>query len=363
MRSKRSRDKLDWWLGAAHAIGRRRPPVVAGGLLTVAGLTVAFAVSRSALRRRSMRIREAPEGRPTQRRSESLTAQLRRAILAQLERAIDALEAGDPDAIHEMRKALKRTRALLRLVRGEFGAPGFKRENAALRECSRRLADARDAQVMLATLEDLLERQPKKLASVPVVRLKAHLHGELERSELAIAATGETRQRVLGQLREIHERIQAWEPRDGAFELIEGELETIYRRGRTSFRRARKRTDADSMHAWRRRVKDLRYVAEALGAKEAQPTKRLRRVERVAERAKEVGELIGEEHDLVLLADRVRDRRALFEGHGRSRKTLMREIKRRRRRLRRQALRGGERLYRRTPRELTRTFARAQGTA
>ena len=49
--------------------------------------------------------------------------------------------------MHETRKALKRLRALVRLLREELGEQAFERENAALRDVARRLAGARDAEV------------------------------------------------------------------------------------------------------------------------------------------------------------------------------------------------------------------------
>ena len=47
----------------------------------------------------------------------------------------------DPDeAIHTARKAMKRLRGLLRLVRDEVGQSAYRNENAVLRDTSRRLA-------------------------------------------------------------------------------------------------------------------------------------------------------------------------------------------------------------------------------
>ena len=77
------------------------------------------------------------------------------------------------------------------------------------------------------------------------------------------------------------------------------------------------------MHEWRKRVKDLRYAAEMLQRREPSGAsrregKRKRRRERerlraqaaplrrLAKRADDLGELLGEEHDLVLLEELVR---------------------------------------------------------
>jgi CHAD domain-containing protein len=96
-----------------------------------------------------------------------------------------------------------------------------------------------------------------------------------------------------------------------------------------------------TLHEWRKRVKDLRYVAEMLGA------------HKVAKRADELGELLGEEHDLAVLAQRVRREAKAGRASGapgrRARKRLLKLIASRRRKLRKRALRDGERLYGRKP--------------
>jgi hypothetical protein len=167
---------------------------------------------------------------------------------------------------------------------------------------------------------------------------------------------------------------------------VEVGLSNIYRQGRRRHRRAaRSKGDrAVAFHLWRKRVKDLRYAAEALDrleparghqTRQKPAGKRLRKqraarteanaIRRTARRADELGELLGEEHDLVLLATRL-DREAEGSGGGRSGENadrgsehgqlgdaeyriLLKLIARRRRRMRSHALSQGERLYRRRP--------------
>ena len=112
----------------------------------------------------------------------------------------------------------------------------------------------------------------------------------------------------------------------------------------------------EALHAWRKRVKELRYVAETLdrGGKSYKP------VRRVARRADRLGEMLGEEHDLALLEARVRERSRQFAGERKVRKRLLALIASRRRKLRKRALREGERLYRRPPRRFVRRLKRAR---
>jgi hypothetical protein len=116
------------------------------------------------------------------------------------------------------------------------------------------------------------------------------------------------------------------------------------------------------MHEWRKRVKDLRYVAEMLDSREQGGDGRSRargkeeRLRKIASRADALGELLGEDHDLAVLADWIRangKRRRTRLGR-KTRRTLLSLIARRRRELRRKALRDGERLYRPRPKKFLR---------
>ena len=84
---------------------------------------------------------------------EFLGAGLQRLSLEQLDFAIVALTTQRIDiGIHEARKAFRRVRALLRLVRDEIGYPVYRAENVALRDLGRLIGGSRDATVMVETV-------------------------------------------------------------------------------------------------------------------------------------------------------------------------------------------------------------------
>lgn len=279
---------------------------------------------------------------------------MRRIALAQLDQAIELLRGESSDggaleakevpperAVHETRKALKRVRALLRLLEGELGAKRADRERAVLRDAAARLAGARDAEVLVSTLDALVARHQRRLgARRGVEELRADL--ERERLHASARTLGEaaTRELVAEELAEVRARVASWKPpaKRSAAKLTHVGLEHIYRAGRSGRRRAGKRgAGPRALHRWRKHVKDLRYAAEILG------------VAGVARRADGLGEMLGEEHDLMLLAERVRAHKRLKRRRKRTRRRLLRAIARRRRRLRERALREGERLYARKP--------------
>lgn len=334
------------------------------------GLVVARALERE---RRAARAAPLP---PQARRfgllsDETPASGCQRIALGQLDLAIELLrgESSVPpeEAVHETRKALKRLRALMRLLEGELGAKRARRERAVLRDAAARLAGARDAEVMVSTLDALVERHPRKLGHDRGV---AELREDLERERLRASARtlGDAlaRERVAEELADARVRVAKWKlPADrSAVRLTGVGLERIYRAGRGGRRRSGRRNAGPKMlHKWRKHVKDLRYGAEVLevrappktgaeaSSSKRQPkwsgrtVKRSKRIAVVARRADRLGEMLGEEHDLMLLAERVRAHKSLKRRRKRTRKRLLRAISRRRARLRKRALRDGERLY------------------
>ncbi|HXZ22362.1 MAG TPA: CHAD domain-containing protein, partial [Pseudolabrys sp.] len=77
-----------------------------------------------------------------------------RSVIADGRRALSDPELSDPEAVHEVRKALKRWRALMRLLARPLGEPADQMR-AEARELMRAIASARDAQSALDALADL----------------------------------------------------------------------------------------------------------------------------------------------------------------------------------------------------------------
>jgi hypothetical protein len=340
---------------------------------------VGVAIARAERDRRAGRRRQAAERQFALLPGELPVHGLRRMALGQLDLAIDLLSEGPPDerAVHETRKSLKRLRALVRMLRHELGEEVFARENTALREAGRRLSGARDAEVMVSSLDRLMRRHPRRLGRRGgVKRLRKAL--ERERKATAASALDEAmRAHVLGDLRAIRHRITAWQlAGTPGVQPVERDLKRIYDDGRRRMRRAArgKGNRVRAMHEWRKRVKDLRYAAEML--ERADPSERksarrrresedagARRLSRLARRADRLGEALGEDHDLAMLAQRIgasHSPGAQRERLGRrNRRSILRLIARRRRKLRSQSLREGARLYRRRPRRFVRRVRRA----
>jgi CHAD domain-containing protein len=367
----------------------------------VVGLGVALA--RSEQSRRSARVRRARDRQFALWPQEQLADGLKRMALEQLDYAIELLDndGGVPHAtaVHETRKSLKRLRTLLRMLEQELGETAFAREDAALREAGRRLAGARDAEVMVKTLDGLLKRGPGKLARRRgVVRLRMRLAAERDWEAGRALGDAAAREQALGDLRAVRGRVADWSlpNREGIGTVASG-LKRCYRQGRRRYRLAgrRKGDAAPAMHQWRKRVKELRYAMEMLnrrdpegagrgnrkrrgrrrgkgadrrgpggrrrsgrrrGRRQSVGERQANRIRRVIREADELAEVLGEEHDLAMLDARLRER---GEGGGQGQKKLLKLIARRRKGLRRKALRKGAHLYRRSPKRFVRRVGKA----
>ncbi|MFL5824368.1 MAG: CHAD domain-containing protein [Solirubrobacteraceae bacterium] len=251
---------------------------------------------------------------------------VRRIAAAQLDLALGRLgdfAPMDEEAIHDARKALKRTRALLRLSRDLLGTETFRRENHNLRDAGLALSGVRDAQVLQETLIKL----------------------DLEVGDWS-AAPGDTggargRRQAISAVSETRLRVTLWPlPQDGHLSALAPGYRRIYRQGRRGLARVRAEPSDPHWHELRKRAKDLWHASQLLKA--AHP----RRMGKMAKRAHRLSDLLGDDHDLVVLADHAR-RKLPAEDPRLDR--LAAAITRRRSELQREALELAGHLYRRKP--------------
>jgi CHAD domain-containing protein len=165
------------------------------------------------------------------------------------------------------------------------------------------------------------------------------------RSDTAI---GET----LGDLHQARPRVRDWPLERQELDSLAPGLRRIYRRGRRAYRTARDEPSTENLHELRKRVKDLWYAAQIVTPASPKPMKRL------ARRAHRLSDLIGEDHDLAILAEHAIAHHDRFEDDT-TVAGLVGLIERRRQKLQRKAIKLGQRLYRRKPRKVARVLEHA----
>jgi CHAD domain-containing protein len=272
----------------------------------------------------------------------------------ELDLTIGLLEAaphggGGAESVHEARKALKRLRALLRVSRPALDERRYRRENVVFRDAGRELSDARDAQVLMETLDSLIERFGDEVPAGSWSRLRHQLEAGVARAQ-ADGPSGFDG--VLDVLSQARMRVSSWPlpSENGRASLAEG-LERIYRRGRRALRQAKADPTPGSLHELRKRAKDLWHAAQLL--EPVSPKK----MKRTAQDAHRLSNLLGEDHDMsVLLAYAEQHPELMRE---RERGLLQTAVDLRRQTLRRQALECAGALYRHKPKRMLRRLALA----
>lgn len=237
------------------------------------------------------------------------------------------------------------------MSRGFLGTERYRRENLTLRDAGRALSESRDAQVLVETLDELGERQAPELPGPAWHKLRDALESAAEN-----AGAGSPAASVAATLADARARVASWPlPENGGPQALAPGLEHVYRRGRRALRTAEHEPSTEHLHELRKRVKDLWYAAQLL-----RPTAP-KRMRKMARRAHHVSDLLGQDHDLAVLAERAESQAELLSVP--ELETLKASIAHRREQLQRDALARAERLYKRKPRELARIVRRPQPAA
>jgi CHAD domain-containing protein len=246
------------------------------------------------------------------------------------------------EAVHETRKRLKRLRACLRLSRDALGDDTYDRENTVFRMAGRRLSGARDAQVLVETLDALRKRFAAELPPAATGALRARLQDEHEHATQALRDDEVAIDTTLGELGRARTRAAGWTLDAEGFDALKPGLRRIYRRARKRMREAAREPTTENLHEARKRTKDLWHATQIV--RPAAPKK----LKRLSKRAHRLADLLGDDHDLAVLRDYVERNPQAFEDES-SRRSLLAVLDRRREALQRKALKLGDRLYAQPP--------------
>jgi CHAD domain-containing protein len=279
---------------------------------------------------------------------QSVRKAIRRLGWERIRKALHCLdEIEDLEAIHRVRKNIKKLRALLRLVKKKVPGREYRRATRALRRAAAPLAGPRDAHVKQQALEKLLD----------------HFGGQVSKSEFR-AIGQELEKRWREEMRRFNERPSSETIRavfvrlsrdmmelpiaGKGWAVIAPGIRTTYRAGRKQYRAVLKESSDDQLHRWRKRVKDLWYQVRLL--RPIWP----KQVRALSAELKDLGEYLGEVHDLVLLKETVSRRK---DDHAKAVEALGALIDRRRTELCLAALDLGSRIYTEKPQAFCRRLA------
>jgi CHAD domain-containing protein len=291
---------------------------------------------------------------------ETLCEAILRTRNERLDKAIAGLQekpAPSAEAIHDARREFKRLRSLVRLVRGSMDKPVRVREDQALCDAGRALAQSRDAAALLETVEKMFgtlmpdDRKSRRISAEGQKLLQQICEELRDRAGRGLDAT--EIKATVKLLREMKRR--TWWPNSPAPEdwyvTVGKGLQRTYRQGRELFAVSNSvgllNASDELWHETRKRAKALGYQLRFL--RKIWPET----LNAIAEQLEELTERLGEDHDLSLIRLRL-TRIALPETSSEvfsaARLNLIRTIDRRRRRLQNEALRRSHLVYLEQPR-------------
>ena len=188
-----------------------------------------------------------------------------RSIIADARRALTDPEFTDAEAVHEVRKALKRWRALLRLLARPLGEQADQMR-AEARELMRALSRARDAQSSLDALADLRKAVTKTDMPLSVTSLETidQRLTQIKDAAEQKSFTKTMRDRLSRYLDYATLSLERWPLNAINFDAVADGLISTYRRARQLAPDNWADADAEHLHDLRRRVVEHRHQMDLI---------------------------------------------------------------------------------------------------
>ncbi len=229
---------------------------------------------------------------------EKPAAGIRRIVREQLERALHDATAlhgpGETEAVHRLRKRIKKIRAVLRLIKEELGAEIYDEEKNRLRSAARGFSALRDAQVQLQVLEKIRAAVGGEAASFAGV-------AACFQQQLDAAKEGRKPERAeaIALLESLSDRLPGWPLEALNMKTLSCAFARSYRQGRRDLHHVLDHRSAENFHSWRKRSKEVWYHALLLRALQPEV------LGEIAAMADTLGARLGDLHDLFFLQDQL----------------------------------------------------------
>jgi hypothetical protein len=193
--------------------------------------------------------------------------------------------------VHEARKGIKKLRALLRLVRRRLDDRQYKKQMTQLREMARTLAPVRDAGVQQQTLRKFHRSFRRRLAERALARWE---NFSAERNNEQFEVLTKYRKGWAARCASVLDGVEEWHLKGFASQHLRPGLKKSLKRFAKGYQKARRSPTVAALHEWRKRTKNLFFQLKFFN-------QRPKSVKRLASRLNELGETLGDDHDLALL--------------------------------------------------------------
>lgn len=243
------------------------------------------------------------------------------------------------ESVHLIRKRLKFLRAFVKLT--QFCSEGnqYKEINILFRDCGRLISDCRDAHVRGLLLEEFRQTKAGSPYFSFLKKLITLNNSQIEEIENQLLSGTSVFDELIADL--------ASEPVLNYFSSLKPDTDSLisgyaicYQKSYIAFHSELTNHEADLLHEWRKRTKDLQYQLEVMA--ESVPTELPPSLEEVSE----LCEVLGRINDLFMLSDWITSRRK-----SKNRSALLEDIQNELELLEKDADERGHLLYRLSPEE------------
>ncbi|WP_406873444.1 CHAD domain-containing protein [Aminobacter sp. P9b] len=285
----------------------------------------------------------------------TLTAEVRRIAGGEIDKIVAHLNVArdNPEkSLHSARKRIKALRALLRLVHP--GDEAFCRaENNRYRDISLSIAGPRQATALIETIDRLIADFPEDADGAGLAGIRAMLARHRTETAYGQAGLGAVLDNAVAECQAgmvaLEMLILPDHPENAADVLADGALATL-RFARKALQQSRERGEPNDFHDLRKAVKTHAAHLALLRKLWPAPVKPRR------ERAEELGESLGELHDVFVMRALIEAREAPFDGP--EPKQLVRLLRRAEKALRKLCLADATKLFEEKPRRAARKLAK-----
>jgi CHAD domain-containing protein len=230
---------------------------------------------------------------------ESADEDIKRILYDQIDTALSYLENESDnnfdESIHEVRKCMKRIRAVIRLIRDDIGKQNFRRENFFFRDINRNVSELRSINVNIETLAKLNSDQ-----STGYEALIDHFIELKEKIIYKLCLEDDRLGKVVKMLKKGKNRTGRILIKNKDFEILFLGFIRVFNQCLRSMILAKKEPTNGNLHEWRKKAKYLYYqfqvlepvLPEELGI--------------YTPKLDKLADYLGEDHDLSELEDSLR---------------------------------------------------------
>ena len=232
--------------------------------------------------------------------TDSVEENIHRIMYGQIQIILSHCTGNEEDkhkSVHEIRKSLKRIRAVLRLVRDEIGFSTYYRENVFYRDLNRKLSEMRKFNVLIESTRQLQTDDSNAIPESSVESFIMSLEEQRDLELRVLIVQEDIFRQIAKQMDNVSPRIKDWPIEQDGFRVFYGGLRRIFRQGKKFMDLSKLDPTPVNFHDLRKKMKYLWYqililrpiFPDLLGI--------------YAERLDYIGENLGKYHDYAELQD------------------------------------------------------------